>query len=259
MRRVIRYLAHLAIIAGLLVLTQVGAFAYVLALGLAHALRRHRTAEIAALVIVIYGALTYVAVPAIAPMFGRERLPCATSPVLGCLLNRTYTRPEVAELIRALDAHMGRSFPSSGVTVLDAGFPFFDGFPLLPHKSHNNGRKVDLAFFYRDAESGVAIPSGAPSPLGYFRFERPSGGGLQPCASSLLRWDFAWAQPDEPEWTLDEERTRAMILWLKQQPHVTKILLEPHLAERLNVGGGKVRFQGCFAARHDDHLHVEVR
>jgi len=25
------------------------------------------------------------------------------------------------------------------------------------------------------------------------------------------------------------------------------------------VAGGKVRFQGCAAARHNDHLHVEVR
>jgi hypothetical protein len=50
-----------------------------------------------------------------------------------------------------------------------------------------------------------------------------------------------------------------MILWLKERPEVTKILLEDYLLERLGVDGGKVRFQGCFAARHDDHLHVEVR
>ena len=216
-RRSIRYLLHIAIAAVLLALTQVGAVAYLLALGFARILRRRRAAEIALFAIMIYGLLTYIAVPAIAPLFGRERLPCGMSPVLGCLLNRTYARPEVAELIQALDGHMGRSFPGSGVTVLDAGFPLFEGFPLLPHKSHDDGRKVDLAFFYRDAASGAAIPSGAPSPVGYFHFEQPSGGRSQACASSLLRWDLAWAQPDEPEWTMDEERTRAMILWLKQQ------------------------------------------
>ena len=74
-----------------------------------------------------------------------------------------------------------------------------------------------------------------------------------------LRWDLAWLQPTEPAWVLDEERTRAMILWLKARPEVTRIFIEPHLADRLGVGGGKVRFQGCQAARHDDHLHVEVR
>jgi hypothetical protein len=50
-----------------------------------------------------------------------------------------------------------------------------------------------------------------------------------------------------------------MILWLKARPEVTRIFIEPHLADRLGVGGGKVRFQGCRAARHDDHLHVEIR
>ena len=74
-----------------------------------------------------------------------------------------------------------------------------------------------------------------------------------------LRWDFDWLQPVQPRWRLDEERTRAMILWLVERPEVTRLFLEPHLAERLGVAGGKVRFQGCRAARHDDQLHVEFR
>ena len=49
----------------------------------------------------------------------------------------------------------------------------------------------------------------------------------------------------------DEERTRAMTLGLRARPEVTRIFIEPHLADRLGVGGGKVRFQGCQAARHD--------
>ena len=35
------------------------------------------------------------------------------------------------------------------------------------------------------------------------------------------------------------------------------LLLEPYLAVRLGVAGPMVRFQGCRAARHDDHVHVE--
>jgi hypothetical protein len=50
-----------------------------------------------------------------------------------------------------------------------------------------------------------------------------------------------------------------MILWLTAQPEVARIFVEPYLAERLGVAGGKVRFQGCWAARHDDHVHVEIR
>ena len=160
----------------------------------------------------------------------------------------------------ALDQAMAGRFPGSGVTILEGSFPFFDGFPLPPHLSHHDGRKVDLAYFYRDA-SGQPIARGSPSPIGYFHFQQPRSGDREPCAGRFtpLRWDFGWLQPKAPAWVLDEERTRAMILWLKARPEVTRIFIEPHLADRLGVGGGKVRFQGCQAARHDDHLHVEVR
>lgn len=201
--------------------------------------------------------LTIAIVPPLAERLGR--LPCDASPFLGCALNRTYARPAVADVMARLNAEMTRAYPGSGITILDAGFPFFDGFPLIPHLSHKDGRKVDLAFFYRDAATGRPVPSGAASPIGYFHFERPPAGLGPTCRFSPLRWDFAWFQPARPAWQLDEQRTRAMILWLKQRPEVTKILLEPYLADRLGVGGGKVRFQGCFAARHDDHLHLEIR
>jgi len=37
-----------------------------------------------------------------------------------------------------------------------------------------------------------------------------------------------------------------------------RILIEPHLERRWNMeGDDKLRFAGCQAARHDDHLHVD--
>ncbi len=99
--------------------------------------------------------------------------------------------------------------------------------PLLPHLSHGDGRKVDLAFFYRGA-AGYA-PGLAPSPIAYWAFETP--------------------------------RTGAMLRWLAgpgAEIGVRKILLEPHLAARLGATGPLVRFQGCRAARHDDHVHVDI-
>lgn len=211
--------------------------------------------------IAIYGTLTYAIVPAFALLFGRVRLPCGMSPVLGCLLNRTYVRSDLAALILELDEELAHSYPGTHVTILDANFPLFDGFPLLPHLSHDDGRKVDLAYFYREAATGALISAGAPSPIGYFHFERPRAGDPQPCARQVTprRWNFAWLQPAQPAWVLDEERTRALILWWKARPETTRILVEPYLAERLDVGGGVVQFQGCQAARHDDHLHVQVK
>jgi hypothetical protein len=46
---------------------------------------------------------------------------------------------------------------------------------------------------------------------------------------------------------------------LLAEPAVQKILIEPHLKERLRLQSSKVRFQGCHAARHDDHVHVQIQ
>ena len=146
------------------------------------------------------------------------------------------------------------------MTTLEGNFPFIDGFPLLPHLSHRDGRKVDLAYFYRSTKGNAAIPHASPSWLGYFIYEQPREGEPTPCAGrwTPLRWDFKWFQPQSPSWHLDEQRTASMLSWLKNQPQVYRIFIEPHLAQRLGLVGGKVRFQGCQAARHDDHIHVEV-
>jgi hypothetical protein len=260
------FICHALIVTGLTLLTQIGGLAYLIAL---LATKRWRSTEasrwlravyLATATLLIYAAASIVVVPPLAGLFGRERVPCTSTTFAGCVLNRIYVKPKTVALIAELDRAVASRFPSSNVTVLEGSFPFVDGFPLPPHLSHHDGRKVDFAFFYRDA-SGRPVARGSPSPIGYFHFQQPRPADREPCAGRFtpLRWDFAWLQPREPAWALDEERTRAMILWLKAHPDVKRIFIEPHLADRLDVGGGKVRFQGCQAARHDDHLHVEVR
>ena len=70
---------------------------------------------------------------------------------------------------------------------------------------------------------------------------------------------MGWFQPLVRDLPLDEARTRDAVRWLKSNlPEGGRILIEPHLAERLGVAGGKVRFQGCRAARHDDHIHIQL-
>jgi len=252
------------IVAPLTLLTQIGGVAYLVALLVTWRWRRvsrwRRTAYVTTATLLIYAVASIAIVPPLAGLLGRERAPCASTTLVSCVLNRTYLEPKTLTLVRALDQAVASHFPGSGVTVLEGSFPFFDGFPLPPHLSHHDGRKVDLAYFYRDV-SGHPIAAGSPSPIGYFHFQQPRARDREPCAGRFtpLRWDFAWLQPKEPAWVLDEERTRAMILWLQARPEVTRLFIEPHLADRLGASGGKVRFQGCQAARHDDHLHVEVR
>ena len=37
-----------------------------------------------------------------------------------------------------------------------------------------------------------------------------------------------------------------------------KIFIEPHLKQRLGIKNQKVRFHGCGAVRHDDHIHLQI-
>jgi len=257
------------------VLTQIGGVAYVIGLlgGSAARLLRARPpfcqVSVVAVACAAYVVMTVFMVPLLAASMGRVRLPCSTAgdrtvvaaTRLTCALNRGYVRPEVRDLIMDLGAETTRRFPGSKVTTLEGNLPLINGFPLLPHLSHRDGKKVDIAFFYRNAADDSVIPNGSPSWLGYFIYEQPRPGEATPCKDrwTPLRWNFQGLQPEPPSWRLDEERTAWVLNWLKSDPHVDRIFIEPHLVQRLGVAGGKVRFQGCQAARHDDHIHVQIR
>ncbi|HKK76486.1 MAG TPA: hypothetical protein VJ953_15505 [Saprospiraceae bacterium] len=43
---------------------------------------------------------------------------------------------------------MQKEAPSLRINYLDANFPFWNEFPLLPHLSHDDGKKVDISFLY---------------------------------------------------------------------------------------------------------------
>lgn len=208
-----------------------------------------------------YAGASFAARP-LAGMFGRVPLPCNVwdkasirpRTILTCLFNRHYTTLPAMQALRKLNAGYVPEFPGAGLVYLDAGFPFFDRFPMFPHLSHADGRKVDLAFPYvQDADT--------PSPIGYWGFEQPGPGEPQPCKGreGWLRWDMAWLQPFLPHRTLDRVRLRSLLRRLAAMPAVRRIFIEPHLRAGLGLRDAKLRFQGCAAARHDDHIHVGFR
>ncbi len=238
---------------------------------------RHRGGAVAAVTtltayLVLYAGVSLAVVPPLASSLGRERLPCfadaerplrAVSPFF-CLANRNYARPELRRLLDDLSAEVARSSPGTVTAYLDAGFPFFDGFPMLPHLSHRRGRDVDLAFLYRREEGAGSVSEGGAWPFGYWLYVQPRPGDPLPCVARTfdLRWDWDWLQPVSGGLALDERRTGAMLNWLSDNAGrygIRKILLEPHLQRRLSTDPNVVRFQGCPAARHDDHLHVQMR
>jgi hypothetical protein len=272
--RVLMLAGRLLLFLFLTLLTEVGGVAYLVGAAVGRVRRNHtsfcsRKITPSLVGLGVYLAMTLVAVPPLAQALGRVRLACGTvsdgrvvaATWLTCALNRGYVTPELWHLLDELGLAVSHRFPGSKLTMLEGNFPFINGFPLLPHLSHRDGKEADLAFFYRRAADGAIIPNGSPSWVGYFIYERPGLSERSACAGlwTPLRWNFAWFQPAKLEWVLDEERTAWMLRWLKARSAVTRIFVEPYLAQRLNVSGGKVHFQGCHAARHDDHVHIEVQ
>lgn len=267
-----RRILQLLVFAALTILTQIGGVAYLVSLGLARALKvRYRLARLA--ILVIYVGAT-VSAHVVAPAFGRVPLSCIAGEtdrlvvrsVLYCLLNRNYVTPPMRELVTALAGDMDQKFPGTTTVVLDGNFPFIDGFPLLPHLSHADGRKLDLAFYYKDAD-GHFLDGATRSPIGYFAFEQPQADDEQPCEGRrdiiTTRWNFDWLQPFFPTYRIEEQRTGFALQWLSsvgaQRFGLEKIFVEPHLKNALGASGEVIRFQGCRAARHDDHIHIQVR
>lgn len=245
-----RLLLHGFLIGILTVLTQLGGLAWLVAL----AFRRRVLAFLIA-----YAALGVAAVY-IAPQLGRTAMTCFDNGSLQvqswfyCLTNRTYVTAELADVLQDAAAEVDRAYPGTTTMMLDGNFPFWDGFPLLPHLSHDDGEKADLAFFYQDSEGYLQGRTRAP--LGYFAYEP----GRSSCAPKLLdlRWDMAALQPLWRQYSLDVDRTRYLISVLARDPRVAKLFVEPHVKSTLGLSHGKIRFQGCGAARHDDHIHLQL-
>ncbi len=278
MLRALGWLLYIIVLLALTALTQVGGAILMFStlivwsifpvgrLGRIKALLSHTFAFAA-----LYCAICLLLIPPVAQINGRVALQClptarqvygALNP-LSCLLNRHYVVPEVEAALMRMSKELSVAQPGTVVAYLDAGFPFVEGFPLLPHLSHRDGRDIDLAYFYLGG-SGRYLPGEARSPIGYFGFEQPAADAKLPCAQETgfktLRWDLAWLQPYLAPYTLDDMRTAEMLTWLVLEGPtygVSGLIIEPHMGERLGVHSKLIRFQGCKAARHDDHVHVD--
>lgn len=251
-------------------LTQIGGLAYLVALGMARLAGWRKGAATFLSFLFVYTVATFLT-GQVATVFGRVPLSCGQADMplsvrspLFCALNRNYVTPAVKTAAIALARHMEAAYPGTVTLALDANFPFLPGFPLLPHLSHNDGGKLDVAFYYKTAD-GEPLNGVTRSPLGYFAFEQPQPGDVLPCAGRhdrlTFRWDLDALQPMFRRLPLDEARTAAAISWLSTSGKdlgVEKIFIEPHLARTLGVENEIVRFQGCRAARHDDHIHFQV-
>lgn len=220
------------------------------------------------LFLLIYSFATFVIIPPLAGLSGRVPLPMRGNlkplNLLTCFLNRHYVKPVLKEIAIETADKMNKKYQGTRVCYLDANFPFIDGFPLIPHLSHNDGRKLDLALFYKD-RTGAIRTNETPSFIGYGVSEAPTEieQNMPAHCEQQGYWQYNLLTYLVPQWNkakfrFDEERTREMVKLFSEAPAIGKIFLEPHLKSRMKLAGNKIVFHGCHAVRHDDHIHIQT-
>ena len=290
MKKIIKILLHTLAVLLLTVLTQVGGLVWLLYLVIANRtkfffmgkkpvaqpLLKSRIGRLALHLlgfIALYMTVTLVLVPIPAKVCGRISLPMSATkdfPIkpnnrLFCFANRHYVTPKMYATLQDIATDLKTTKPNFQIIYLDANFPFFDGFPLLPHLSHNDGRKLDIAFIYKDLKTNQITFGKSISKLGYGICELPKKGEYNQAATCAKQgfWQYSILQKinlhKKRKTALDEVHTKQLIRKIIRHKNVKKIFLEPHLKTRLGLQNeSKIRFHGCHAVRHDDHIHIEI-
>jgi len=221
--------------------------------------------------IVFYLLTTFLIVPIWAKPFGRVQLPVRSTSnlrpltYLTCLLNRNYVRKDLKDVAFSVASEMNKKYPGTVINYLDANFPFVNGFPLFPHLSHNDGKKLDLAFCYKDKQS-LLETNETPSPIGYGICEEPTASEKNTAAFCALNgyWQYSFLKSVMPQgrkadFLFYAEKTKTLVELFDNDKRIGKIFIEPHLKARLQLTSDKIRFHGCQAVRHDDHIHVQLK
>jgi hypothetical protein len=261
----------------LTILTQIGGVVYLLHFTTYRFINRKvnnqwlRRLSKGATFVLFYLMATFLIVPILAKPFGRVQLPVSTTnslrplTFLTCLLNRNYVRKDLRDVAFGVASEMNRKYPGTVVNYLDANFPFIKGFPLFPHLSHNDGKKMDLSFCYKNKQSLIDT-NDVPSPIGYGICEEPIGAEKntpQYCADNGY-WQYSFLKSIMPQGGKDDfvfhaEKTKYLVQLFAKNDRIGKIFIEPHLQTRLQLTSDKIRFHGCQAVRHDDHIHVQLK
>lgn len=259
-----KVLKFLFIFLVLTILTQIGGVLYLILLFLNK--KYNIEAYFKLLFIGSYCLLTFICIPFIAPWFGREQIIHSTyvKPVsiVTILLNRNYVAPEMIQLLKLVSDDIKES--QVRIQYLDANFPFWNGFPLLPHLSHKDGLKLDISLIYESKNGEISQLKKSNSGYGVFESPRPEEfNQVKACH------DHGYYQYDYPKYLTFGEinkdlkfskvGTKLLLQAFLKQRLVEKIFIEPHLKRRMGLNHSKLRYHGCQAVRHDDHIHIQIK
>jgi hypothetical protein len=217
--------------------------------------------------LVLYLVVSFLIVPHIAKLSGRVPLSVFKSGnliphnIITPLLNRHYVKHQLKSQLTIIANKLNTENNKLKLSYLDANFPLIDGFPLLPHLSHNDGRKVDLALYYTKEKIAGNLK---PSNSGYGKFEEPmesESNQTNECKSKgYWYYDYSkfltFGSRDDLEFDL--VNTKTLVNYILHDSITQKVFIEPHLKRRMNLTNAKIKFQGCHSVRHYDHLHYQI-
>jgi hypothetical protein len=275
--RILKIAGRVFVFIILTILTQIGGFVYLLNIAIHRVNKRKVDRQFRGRLIklssflLLYLVMTFAIVPFVARALGRVPLPLTTTNhlrparMLTCFLNRNYVTTALRDVSFKVATGINQKYPGTVVNYLDASFPFINKFPLMPHLSHNDGKKVDFSFCYMNSKTGEATNS-IPSIIGYGICEEPSANEINTpriCGQKGF-WQYSMLKKIVPQgrkkdFSFNESKTADLINLFAEEKEVGKIFIEPHLKERLHLVNEKIRFQGCHAVRHDDHIHVQLK
>lgn len=267
MKKIANYVWIATVFFFLTVITQIGGIVYLLSLWISKKIRLQFRLKTAVVFCSCYVITTFLLIPQLAPLGGRERIVQISNlkpaSILTKLLNRNYVSQEMNPFLLGVSNDLKKRNQYIQLRYLDACFPFFNGFPLFPHLSHNDGKKIDFSLVYQDKDGNIVNKSKSVS--GYGIFAEPEEGELNQTrrckGKGYFQYDYTKYMTFgriNPELEFSEQGTRLMILAFLSQKGLSKIFIEPHLKTRMKLENEKIRFQGCKAVRHDDHIHVQI-
>lgn len=258
--KLFKLILHLLWIIFLTALTQVGGIIWIITLLLCK-VRKWKKRYVFTLLYLVSNLLV---VPPLAKHFGREQLPVLNDNlkpknIFYPLLFRNYVTPKLKNLLIISSKELIKD--NINITYLDANFPFFNGFPLLPHRSHNDGKKIDICFNYKTKEG--KITGKKPALSGYGIYVQEKNYSTNSCIEKgYWQYDFTKYLTFGVINNLDFDATstKKIIRTFLAHSETQKIFIEPYLKEQLGLSNySKIRFHGCKAVRHDDHIHLQIK
>ena len=265
MKPFLKIILQLILFIILTVVTQIGGVVYLLSLFVLSFRKQKSNIRISIVFTGLYLLSTFFLIPFVAPIFGREKIITTegihSTNYMTILLNRNYVRPELNKIL--LQTEKDLKGTAIKIHYLDANFPFINNFPLLPHLSHNDGKKIDISLIY-EKENG-AISEKQKSVSGYGVFVNSKANEFNQIKTCLEKGFFQYDYPKyitfgeiNKNLVFSEKGTKRLINSILKNKNVGKIFIEPHLKKRMNLSNSRIRYHGCRAVRHDDHIHLQL-